>query len=287
MRAILVAIAILLSGCVGDTAPPGEGLDVTAGTGGIRGVVVDDAIRPVPGAEVKLNTGEAATSDQDGRFSFTGLDPGEYFVVARLPGYAAGQASTTVVAGVADPPSVRILMVFLPDRQPSVTTVVMKGFYECAMGSSVVTDSCDWPYRTAHDTASNETGVPLPLPRSVQNFHNTLEMEVPAGTRSIVQEAQWDDPQVTAMKVSLDATPIDPVCDCSDSFLEVDSGSPTYGRLDGRQVPEGQTVAARGFLPFGDPQVAVNLEFSVYTTFFVHVDAPEGWSFVDGSPLPA
>jgi hypothetical protein len=94
MRVVaLVALlaAALLAGCSGSnpsdkssTEPTFDdlGLQATSSTGVIRGVVVDDAIRPVAGATVSLtgeSTGETV-STAAGTFGFDALAPGTYFL---------------------------------------------------------------------------------------------------------------------------------------------------------------------------------------------------------------
>jgi hypothetical protein len=69
--------------------------------------------------------------------------------------------------------------------------------------------------------------------------------------------------------------------------------SPTYGRLETindktgeSKAPAGERVAARGFIPFGSPQVASNLQFVVVTSLFHNYPAPEGWTFETKDQYP-
>jgi hypothetical protein len=58
---------------------------------------------PVAGATVRrLDTGEQATTDAQGRYTFVGLVPGSYQVVASAPGLAALQQQVDVPAGPPD-----------------------------------------------------------------------------------------------------------------------------------------------------------------------------------------
>ncbi len=290
MRTIVILLLLLtagLAGCAGKDAAPeddGPALEVTETTGGIRGVVVDEALRPLEGITVRLHTTETTQSDAEGLFQFTGLEPGEYFLTAQKLGYMSAQTSAVVIAGIADPPAVKLQLHLIPGKQPYVESIKMEGYYECAMSSSFVTDSCDFGYRTAYDVVNQSQ--PLPTPRSVQAFHNTEFIDVAPSVETIIQEAFWDDPQVSQMKISLDATPIDAACDCSNSYMEVDMGSPTYNRLDGDGIPGGETAAVRGFLPFGDPQVATNFSFVIITTLFHNHQLAEGWTFETRDQYP-
>ena len=291
---VLLLAGTLLAGCSGGGTPddctgadcPGAGLDVDEDTGGIRGIVVDDSIRPVEGAKVVLMNGDETLTDAQGRFTFTGLAPGEHFITVSKPGYATMQATAKVVAGVAEPDVVKVVLEYLVDAQPYTEFHEFRGFYECGFAAPFITDSCDFGVRTVSDEENATTGTGA-VPRGVQDNRNTMFVEVPASTVTIVQEAYWENPDVSSMMILLDSTPIDNACDCSErSYLETVGPSPTYGRVDGEAVPAGETVAVRGFLPFGDPQYAVNHEFQIFTTLFHNAPAPEGWSFVNGDEMP-
>ncbi len=78
-------------------------------TGQIRGQVVDADGLPIPGATVAAASpnylgGASATTDEDGRFRFLALPPGEYTVTITKSGFLGYQASGLLVAssGVAD-----------------------------------------------------------------------------------------------------------------------------------------------------------------------------------------
>src|SRR5688572_2997273 len=97
MRGIvaLSLCGLLLAGC--SSSPEGDGagpdfsdlgLDASDTTGLIRGIVVDDAIRPVAGANVTLTPGgQTARTTANGTFGFDGLAAGSYFLAVELYGY--------------------------------------------------------------------------------------------------------------------------------------------------------------------------------------------------------
>ena len=141
---MLAALAVALAGCGAPAAPSGanegaDGLDelaleATATTGVLRGVAVDDAIRPVANASVVARgpAGErTATTSADGLFGFDGLAPGTWFVSVGKLAYEDAQVSAEVVAGVADPPVLKVLLVFLPGEVPFFTEVKVEAFVQC------------------------------------------------------------------------------------------------------------------------------------------------------------
>ena len=143
MHALRLTLALalataLLAGCSGkDPAPDadptsGLGLEATKTTGVIRGVVVDQAIVPIPGVVVSLSGGGNATTNADGAFGFEGLAPGTYFLTAHKPGFADVQQGTDVEAGVAEPPVVKILMTADVSTLPTYEVFSFHGYLECS-----------------------------------------------------------------------------------------------------------------------------------------------------------
>lgn len=128
---------LLLSGCADPSAQAedagpdfgGLGLDATDSTGLIRGVVVDQAIRPLGNATVTVTPGDrTATTTADGLFGFDGLEAGVYFLDVQRRGFAPIQSSVDVVAGVAEPPIVRVLLQAIPGSEPYVEAYSFNGF---------------------------------------------------------------------------------------------------------------------------------------------------------------
>jgi hypothetical protein len=130
-------VVVLLAGC--SQAPPEEAapsvdfdeleLEATATTGLIRGIVVDEAIRPIGNANVTLNPGERQTvSTEGGTFGFDALEPGTYFLKVEKMGYNSTQTSTEVVAGVKEPPIAKVLLTANPSELPYVEALAFNGF---------------------------------------------------------------------------------------------------------------------------------------------------------------
>ncbi len=271
-------------------------IQVTDTTGGIRGVVVDTSITPVADARVLLNTGAETATDASGVFTFTGLEPGTYFVTAEKLLYEGAQASTLVQAGVDEPPVLTIQIARLAGVVPFVEVNQFDGFYDCAFAGPGITDSCDMATRTVHDA-----GVE-PVPRSLQNNVNTGFITVSPQVQTIIQEGFYDDSVTSRFWTMVSSTPIDNGCDCSDiDYIDnIGDDGTTYGRGDrstGEPFPATngeEEVAVRGFIPwfgFADPGVdyALGLEFQIFTTLFYNFEAQDGWNIQarEDYPLPS
>jgi hypothetical protein len=147
MRALVAGLlaATMLAGCAGgagDEAPveavdfDALDLEATATTGIIRGIVVDEAIRPLAGADIGTTLPDGAvrnaTSAADGAFGFDGLPPGTYFLTVRKAGFLVQQANADVVAGVAEPPLVKVLLTADPSSLPYISIYQYDAFIACS-----------------------------------------------------------------------------------------------------------------------------------------------------------
>lgn len=299
VAALLVAGCSSGAGSGGETSGPTITVKPTETTGVIKGVVVDEAIRPVEGATVSLpavgtDPARSVTTNEDGAFGFEGLKPGVYFLSVYKVLYDRVQKAVDVVAGV-DPDPERIQIRRLAGLNPSWTPYKLDGYYECAFTAIFITDSCDFGVRTAYDywkepPAGSPPPVPPPFPRDPLGGANTQYIDVFGNIPTIIQEAFWDD-TVAQMMITVDETPIDNACDCSDSYFGTSGmAAPTYARVDrgggeGR-LPENVTVASRGFIPFGAPEVVLAHKFVIITTLFTDYQPEEGWTFQHPSPAP-
>ncbi|MGB1585654.1 MAG: carboxypeptidase-like regulatory domain-containing protein [Thermoplasmatota archaeon] len=294
---VFVLLATILAGCADEGAAPNEEgprLDVTDDTGGIRGVVVDQAITPVAGAAVRIaSLDRETTTDEEGLFTFTGLEPGTYFLETSKLLYDTVQTSVEVQAGNAEPKLVNIRITKLVDAAPYLETHQFEGFYECAFALVFITDQCDMAVRTVHDA-----GVE-PVPRQIQNNVNTAYVTWTDSIVSVVQEGFWNEGATPKMWMMVDSTPIDNGCDCSDyTYVTAQGGAPTYGRADrpaevnapANWPVAGEDVAIRGFVPFTDSATeaayAIDVKFDIFTTFFHNYVPQEGWNIQEKDDYP-
>jgi len=73
----------------------------TSDLGEISGQIVDDSGRPLAGATVRLENGMTATTDQQGRFTFADVLPGEHTLTVSMEGYADRTMAVTLAPGQA------------------------------------------------------------------------------------------------------------------------------------------------------------------------------------------
>lgn len=89
-------------------------VQVSAEASAVTGQVVDRTGRPVPGATVRLaGARRFATTDSAGRFTFGGLDAGDFWLEARHPRHATQRLPVTLVAR--DVREVLLLLDDVPD----------------------------------------------------------------------------------------------------------------------------------------------------------------------------
>ena len=297
---LLATLAMVLAGC----AQGGEGgeipleevpeLEVTSTTGGIRGVVVDDAIRPIKGATVTLeSTQEAVTTDETGLFVFSGLEAGTYFVKASHPLYDTQQQNVEVVAGVADPAPVKFLLNRVVLEDPYLITLKFDGFIVCSANVVVgLSEEC-----------GEGVGVPCEVPPPVGcqrhggqgNNAAQFDFTVGPGAATVVVEQVWT---ATSEAGSEFYSPVStewsclPVCQ-GNRLIELEGASPLLGVIDqetlaGEEIVPDETVisvftwASRE----QNPSVLLNQPYQTFVTVSHYMPLPEGWSFVAGSPDP-
>lgn len=294
---LALALTALLAGCA--TAPADDDAVVIApGVGNLQGVVVDQTIRPVAGAEVRLATlNLTGTTDDAGRFTWEGLAPGSYLVEASHPLFDHTQVAVQVVEGEVATAKLQLNRQIF--AQPYTTTQAFDGFLVCSVGFFVY----------ASEECGEGTGVPCEVP--------VLGCQRVGGSDG--NKAQWDfwldGPFVRTLVVDMTWDPSSPTfddaylvlatdwtCDpfCIGNELNITTGGNPLYLTD--TITNGTTVANTGnvsvtaetrFSTFvwpdwghGDPtnaDVAFNQRFQVFATAFYYLPAPAGWSFLTTS----
>lgn len=307
--AALLAVA-LLAGCSGpgkggasSTGPSALPVQVSETTGGIRGLVVDERIQPVAGANVTLRAGEtdqAAKTDKEGRFAFSNLKPGTYFLTVKDDLHKTVQSSAEVVAGVAEPPLTRIQVERLFKQDPYSIQVTRDGFFECSQDGASVWYSSS----TCADGVFGPASEAEPALSNVTSQEREWHSDVAPGWQALVFEMAWEPTsQGTSTKMGMVISTYKPTRNGAHCFatlvgsspdrLEIDVGvtHETACGVEPNQIPpEGMNnmsyfVSVRS-ADGVEPGLALNQKFSVYLTMFHYGKPPNGWSLVAGDPLP-
>ncbi len=277
MRAPLAAmlvLAVALAGCGEQAGEPVEivlqaadsGSEVEAVSGGeaptqqparagerghLTGFVLDDALRPVEGAVVRLPGLDAEdVTAADGAFAFADLWPGPYRVTAEAKGHRS--ADTVVEVARDDFVKVKFVLQRVAPPTPYHETQSFTGF------ADIATDGI--------------TGATMLFCPSC-TFPLVVEREA---LTSLIIEVTREAPAGAAYYVQLrDAASRDTLASC------YQCPNPAYLPLDPdalRGVPD---LELRIYpLTSGVPEF--NVQFDVFATSFYNEPAPEGWSVVRG-----
>ena len=279
--ASLLLVSIVLAGCSDD--PPSaatqdegvfagldESAEATSTTGAIAGVVVDEAIRPVPRANVTLvAAGKNVTTDDEGRFAFEGLEPGTYFLDAAAHRFAKAQVSADVAAGEVS--TVRILIARLTTVEPYQQTLNFEGFIDNYLGYANFVAQVLAPGTLACKCAF-EVPVSGNLTTVVMDAIGEVTVENPGTPATVPGDAYWEvlagGAQGSLRGSSYDEFPL------LEHFLSED-----FEEDDG--TIENSAIGVRitcGVWP------CVRMSYDLYVTLWYHEEAPEGWSFIAEKP---
>lgn len=299
MRPVALAfLAFLVAGCSGAGTVADAGLDeddALAQPGRLCLVVVDEAIRPIEGAVLSVQsadgTQEAVTST-DGVACFDVPD-GSYVVEASHALYQSAQ--TTVDFAAADPPRVaRIQLTRLFAQDPFHETRQVEGFIQCGYSvSGVMSSLCMNDY-------THFVG-PYTCPECEHLLdRRSADFEVETGWQTMVFEMTWEPTQQATsdeMRLTISHFPRP----ASHWYCSGTGSSPLLVRMEVGVVCEDQQdeptlVPAEG-LPnmhlfaataaSNQPASAIwSQSFQVYMNFFYYGKPPEGWSFVAEDPFP-
>ena len=328
---MLVLLVVTLAGCSGGGSPSGDAADVpdgapelkaTATTGVIRGLVVDDAIRPLADATINVTGPGVATSartGEDGFFGFQGLPPGTYFIRASRLAHDTLQQSVEVVAGVDDPPLVRIQLTFVPTAAPFVMALQYTGFAQCIVpGANVCFIANFYPCYVAQQAGQPCTGN---LTSDDSVFHLVDPILEQARTPDWTQvEMLWDSTQAVTDWLSFRISPYawEDGAGVDDRARNVRGKSPVVFMLNrtaaqawdlGAEVDDGEpgnegpakglaleTFSAGNDLTCTGPQMGVintcssiglvvNQQIEYYFHFAYGFVPPDGWRFSVDGPL--
>ena len=285
-------VAAVLSGCAQPNSPASSPQDVpdvfnevevTDTTGAIRGIVVNEAIVPIQDVLVTLSGGANATSDADGAFIFSGLEPGDYFLTASKLGYFDVQGSAVVVAGDKDPPITKLTMLADVANQPFTELLQWTGFFGCGTGTNagggIGFNPC-----AVDATACQFADVCLLNTANTHTFAFGAAGRIPDFAQA---EMSWEGTQPLGNALNLGWH------DSGTSDFKSTSGeSPLILPTNRTEILEAheediESLLVRVF-PGTGQELTVTLQqrFDVYVTYFYGFEPREGWAFVtDGACL--
>lgn len=289
MRFALVALALVLpiAGC-SDAATPDASPDAGPGTGSLRGLVVDDAVRPLADATVTATAPGAepreATTGPDGVFRFDGLPAGSYSVEARKATYLSAQTLAQVVAGDGEPDLVQLVLTVQADEIPFVVAIVWEGYIGCAFSFG---NLCSAPAQAGYDVIGDQ---------SAHLFWD--EYVGVARVPDLVQaEAVWEATLPTSEELGPIfgwSTPDEwRALQYGGTFTSFSTPSPMFYRLTAEEAGEVQLGVAAGLVvefytgdPGGVPAgLTLNQPIRLVLHNFYGYLPPEAWRFVtDGAP---
>lgn len=289
--ACTVLAAILFAGCSGEpngagVAEPSYTVAPTATTGIIRGLVVDEAIRPVAGARVTLLDGSVTRNTQsadDGGFGFEDLVPGTYFLTVARPGFLSMQTSSDVVAGEAEPPIVRVLLARDVQAVPSFQIFPWEGFIQCSArfvvnavaACSAVPGSEDnftYRYSPAELPAFAQSEM---LWKSTQALGNGMKLQYTDDSDGLDNFAVSVGPSPLMVRANGTVLESKAIMDDVGLYVRIFAGS-----VEGTRPP--QCVPSQ---PCEGVSVVINQAFTVYTVFFYGFEPTDEYRFsTDGEP---
>ncbi len=293
---MLLAAGVALAGC-------SEAVEVTITTGGIRAVVVDEAIRPIEGASVEvMSTDKKTTTADDGTFAVSGLDAGTYIVKVSHPLYGTTQQVADVVAGEAEPKALKFQLIRTILEEPYLETLSFDGFIVCSQDFNALLFS---------EECGEGVGMPCESPvsgceRVGGQGQNNVQFDFFVSSdapKSMVVELAWD-PTIGAATTGALWTTVstdfacDPSCDGNDVMNHEPFGNcatnPSYIRDDDgwKKMKLNTTTKISTFtwacgkggtVPY---DLQLNQKFQEFVTISYYLPLPEGWSFVNESPYP-
>ncbi len=317
----LLLVGVAFAGCADapqDDQPANDtsfdDVDVRAGegTGVILGVVVDQTISPIMDVAVELNIPGndpiVEVTDDQGRFAFSDVEPGVYFLKASKDLHEEIQFTATVEAGVVNPDPIRVQLVAFYTGDPFLVTIQQDGFFQCSqagMPGYLYSSSPCHSQSGAVDLCDN--GVCLAQER---DFH----ADVADGWQTMVYEMTWKASFAgTSERMGVVFSTYKPERNTNHWFANHASDQPMRLQLNAGEIhPSAQEgsgpsgpIPAKGMTdmsyfvsvrPPADavcviycapPGFAIEQQFTTYLSQFYYAKAPEDWSIVagDGDPF--
>jgi hypothetical protein len=316
MRAFLVAVlalSALLAGCAGGGGKADDAqVQATATTGVIRGVVVDEAIRPLAGVKILIPLSDGTelnhTTAADGAFAFDQLQPGAYVVHARKLGFLDASVATNVTAGVDVPENVRVQLLADVLNSPAIEQYSFNGFLQCSVTAVALRAAACNPDEAAQPVCQLPVDVCTSGPGNLTSdefmaVHTVSKQSV----RFLQMELVWEAGSQASSSLRAIPGSRDPASGEINDYRPFEGPSPLVMPMDGAVaqglfIGNGKDLVVRVFSgyvngtappmclpsPVGCPWgVGASYEqrFQLFTHVFYGFTPPEGWQFGrDGLP---
>ena len=262
---ILVAAALVLSGCAKEDAPTQTNAIVP---GTLSGVVTDVGLTPIANANVTVEGMNAsALTDAAGSFSFS-LLPGEYVVLATAPDHKTGALRASVLSDQAS--TLAFQLEGIPRIVPRVEVAEAEGYLAC----------------TALVTASGEQHA-LPCGENDPNERPAVEFMVASteGLDAVVVEIVWEARTDAARWLRVDAEmageepiALGGVAGVSPLKLTIPGRLLAQGTLVVRAAPEGSFTDEEAGT---DLAMVVQQSFTAYASSFFYAPPAAGYSAIE------
>lgn len=261
--AIAVAASVALAGCGGKDSGAnkvrlGDGTRISLDLpeeqqpapddirGAVSGVVVNEAIFPVPGARVSVRDRDLeATADEDGRFVFESMAPGLYTLVVHMDGYGDGLGTINVRSGQVVKSILQIQR--LPVVDPYHTTLKFAVLY--------------------NEVDALISGTPDQL------------VAFDRQPATVILEAKWTGLVETGLQDLLRYR-AQPESD-PETYQSGAGPNPLRAQFDADFFPKGEYAIRFNVYP-SETSVAVESQGDIFLTIFYVDPAPDGWSIVRG-----
>lgn len=289
---VLLLLLAGLAGCADDqTSPPTPQAETTS----VKGVVVTQAIVPIKGAQVTLNTGDLTTTDEGGLFEVGPVAAGSYRLTVKADGYA--DAHMDVVPGG---DLVKIVMVNVRSDVPYIEVLSFEGFHECTFDFYITGVGSQTVPCGLVDCVSGED-----VSTDVWLFEFRVESP---GLRGLLAELVFDS-QATGSQMGLHLRSVTETGGCVDAGGGVDvqyaskrgpsplpmwvyQGIENPGAEDGAafHVPQNETklyqimtVGRADYDAVADVHLMLQSRQQLFVTLFYHEMGDPSYSIVNGS----
>ena len=292
---VLVAVAtLLLAGCSDPAAPAGEpAASAAPSTMAIVGLVQDEALAPVAGANVTLRLlDRTTTTDAAGSFRFDGLAASAYLVDVNATGFEP--ASLTAAPKPGGNASLGFVLLQQTSLRPRVTLEHFRGTYECAFEALIIPGSCDVLLEMAGQSAFEDLSTfQAGLGRNWQSIAVDVDFDLTAspgleGLRLVVRGLNDADQLNEYQQYGRfsGTQPFTAILDVNGTYDDGDG--PVPGNLTALEFvvyPQGHGYhqacePTEQFGCFLGAGAGTDVQFDLYVTVFYNQKAPEGYTLL-------